>query len=171
MLAAGRSFVGYAEDLPEDGPTGCFAGNYTRLVTPWADFPALPPSVNQPFDAFPRDYRKLPTVSFVAPNLCNDMHSCPVAVGDAWARRVLEPYVAWGATHNSLLIVTFDEAGESAGNLIPTFVVGPEVRAGTSDQPITHYNILRTLEDFFGLPPLGHAEEAAPLDGVNAGAG
>jgi acid phosphatase len=166
LLAAGRTFVGYAEDLPAAGYTGCHTGSYTRSVAPWVDFPALPTSVNQPFSAFPTDYERLPTVAFIAPNLCNDMHNCSVETGDRWARRVLEPYVRWAQTHNSLLIVTFDEDEGSAANHVPTFVVGSMVRGGTSDQRVDHYNILRTIEDLYGLPPLGHAAEAAHLSGV-----
>jgi acid phosphatase len=166
LLAIGRSFVGYAEDLPGVGHTGCSTGDYTRLLNPWVNFPALPASVNQPLSALPSDYADLPTVSFIVPNLCHNMHNCPVATGDAWAQRLLDPYVRWAKTHNSLLIVTCDEDEWTEANHIPTFAVGPMVRVGTSDQRIDHYNILRTLEDMYGLPPLGHAADAEHLSGV-----
>ena len=29
----------------------------------------------------------LPSFAFVTPDLCNDMHDCPIATGDAWLRR------------------------------------------------------------------------------------
>src|SRR4051812_23160273 len=85
LLAAGETFTGYSEGLPEVGYTGCRSGRYARKHNPWVDFPHLPSSVNQPFSALPADYADLPTVSFVVPDLCNDMHNCGVATGDAWA--------------------------------------------------------------------------------------
>ena len=166
LRAAGRSFVGYSEDLPRAGYTGCTIGNYARKHNPWVDFPALPASVNQPFSAFPTDYATLPTIAFVVPDLCNDMHDCPVSTGDAWAREHLAGYVGWARTHNGLLLVTFDEDEGTAANTIPTFVVGPMVRSGTTDQRVDHYSLLRTLEDMYGLSPLGHAASATPLTGI-----
>jgi acid phosphatase len=40
------------------------------------------------------------------------------------------------------------------------------VRAGTSDQRVDHYGVLRTVEDLYGLPPLGGTAAAAPLPGI-----
>jgi phosphatidylinositol-3-phosphatase len=169
LLAAGRSFTGYSEGLPAPGFTGCRAGGYARKHNPWVDFPALPAAVNQPLTALPHDLARLPTVAFVVPDLCSDMHSCPVATGDAWARTHLSGYVAWARTHDGLLVVTFDEDEGTAANHIPTFLVGPMVRAGTSAQRIDHYDVLRTLEDMYGLAPLGSAATARPLTGIWAG--
>jgi hypothetical protein len=170
LQAAGKTFVGYSEDLPEAGYTGCNAGDYARKHNPWVNFPDLPASVNQPYSALPADFSALPTVSFVVPNLCNDMHDCGVAAGDAWARQNLTSYVAWAQEHNSLLAVTFDEDNGSSANHIATVLAGPMVTAGaSSDQRIDHYSLLRTLEDMYGLPPLGHAADAEPLAGIWSG--
>jgi hypothetical protein len=171
LHAAGQTFVGYSEDLPRSGYTGCDAGDYARRHNPWVDFPDLPASVNQPYSALPADFAALPTVSFVVPNVCNDMHDCGVAVGDSWARAHLSGYVTWARLHNSLLVVTFDEDDGSSANHIATLLVGPMVSPGTtSDQRIGHYNLLRTLEDMYGLAPLGHAADAEPLTGIWADA-
>jgi hypothetical protein len=166
LVAAGHTFTGYSEDLPRAGYTGCSAGAYARKHNPWADFADVPAAMNQPLSALPQDFGALPTVSVVVPNLCDDMHSCPVSTGDAWARQHLASYVSWAATHNSLLIVTFDEDGGTSANQIPTLVVGPMVRPGTSTQTIAHYDVLRTLEDMYGLPPLGATRTVRPLTGI-----
>ena len=76
LIAAGYTFAGYSEDLPGTGYTGCRAGGYARKHSPWTDFTNLPAGVNQPLSAMPADYDALPTVSFVIPNLCHDMHDC-----------------------------------------------------------------------------------------------
>jgi hypothetical protein len=166
LLAAGRSFVGYSEDLPAPGDPSCQAGGYARKHNPWVDFPALPAEVNQPFSALPGDYADLPTVAVVVPNLCHDMHDCSVSTGDAWAAAHLPSYVDWARTHDSLLVVTFDENDGSPGNLIPTFLVGPMVAPGPTAQRIDHYSLLRTIEDMYGLPPLGEAASREPIGGI-----
>jgi len=38
------------------------------------------------------------------------------------------------------------------------------VRAGRYDRGITHYNVLRTIEELYGLAPTGSAAEAKPID-------
>jgi hypothetical protein len=163
LRAAGLSFTGYSESLPEAGWTGCESGLYERKHNPWVDFSNLPPSVNQPFSAFPDDYSALPTVSFVTPNMCHDMHDCSVATGDAWLKEKLDGYARWAMTHNSLLVVTFDENAGGTVNQIATILVGQHVRPGLYAERMTHYTLLRTLEDAYGLAPLGHAASAAPL--------
>jgi hypothetical protein len=167
LLAAGLSFVGYSEDLPRAGYTGCGSGDYARKHNPWVNFTDLPASINQPFSAVLKDYAQLPTVSFVVPNLCNDMHDCDIATGDSWAEEHLAHYVEWATQHNSLLIVTFDEdGGDSESNHIATIVAGAGVARTTSDQRIDHYDVLRTIEDMYALDPLGGAADAQPLDGI-----
>lgn len=87
LLASGKTFAGYSEDLPTVGFTGEQAdginGNrsYVEKHNPWAQFQGtgpheLPADTNQPFTTFQNttDFSKLPTVSFVVPNEYNDMH-------------------------------------------------------------------------------------------------
>jgi arylsulfatase A-like enzyme len=166
LLDAGLSFVGWSEGLPGVGFTGCKSGDYARKHNPWVNFSNLPASVNQPLSGLPADYAELPTVSFVIPDMCHDMHDCGVAVGDAWAHVALDPYVLWARGHNSLLLVTFDEDDRSGDNHIPTFIVGAGVQATRTDQRIDHYDMLRTLEDMYGLPPLGEAANAQAFTGI-----
>jgi phosphatidylinositol-3-phosphatase len=166
LRSADLSFVGYSEGLPRPGYTGCESGDYARKHNPWVDFSDLPDSVNQPFSALPADYASLPTVSFVVPDLCNDMHDCGVATGDAWAEENLGPYVEWATQHNSLLMVTFDEDSGSDDNHIATVVAGAGVAATRSDQRVDHYDVLRTIEDMYGLGHLGAAADAQGLPAV-----
>jgi acid phosphatase len=165
LTGAGLTFAGYSEAMPTAGYTGCAAGRYARRHNPWVDFSNVPATSNLPLTDVPTDLSQLPTVSFIVPDLCNDMHDCAVATGDHWAREHLAPYVDWARTHNSLLVVTFDEDEGTSANRIPTFLVGPMVKRTTIPQRITHYNVLRTIEDLYGLEPLGKARDAAPLTG------
>ena len=163
LLDAGLTFTGYAEALPHSGFTGCRSGRYARKHAPWTDFADLPASVSQPYSAFPGDFAALPTVSFVVPDMCDDMHDCPIGTGDRWLGAHLTGYASWARTHHSLLVVTFDEDDSHGPNLIPTIVVGQDVPAARVDTPADQYTILRTVEACFGLPPIGLAAARAPL--------
>ena len=158
LTAAGLTFAGYAESLPPGGPRICTQGNYARKHIPWSDFSTVPRSATRPMSAFPQgNYAALATVSLIIPNLCNDMHNCSVATGDAWLRSRLGGYARWALRHDSLLIVTFDEDDGMHHNRIATIVAGQQVRPGRYGRSITHYNVLRTIEQAYGLPYLGRA--------------
>ena len=165
LLAKGLSFTSYAESMPQPGFEGCIHGAYYRKHNPaanWKEFTAF----NQPFGAFPQDFEKLPTVALVIPDQRNDMHDGSIAQGDAWLAKNIEPYAQWAMTHNSLLIVTWDEDDNSADNRVATLFAGPMVKRGRSAQHINHYNVLRTIEEIFGLPYLGNSAQAMPVNGV-----
>jgi phosphatidylinositol-3-phosphatase len=163
LIAAGLSFTGYSEDLPSAGSTVCTSGLYARKHNPWVNFSNVPAASNQPFSAFPTDFTQLPTVSWVVPNLCNDMHDCSISTGDTWLQTHLNTYAQWATTHNSLLIVTFDEDDGTGGNNIATLFYGQPVKQGTYTEHINHFNVLRTIEDMYGLPYAGAAATATPI--------
>jgi len=167
LLAAHHSFAGYAEDLPGTGSLACSGGEYARKHVPWTDFPNVPRSASRPFSRWPLGHlARLPAVSFVIPNLCDDMHDCGVGVADAWLRRHLGGYASWARTHDSLLIVTWDEDDGTVVNHIPTIFYGQPVRPGRYRERITHYSVLRTIEAAYGLRHDGHAATARPITNV-----
>jgi hypothetical protein len=172
LIGAGRTFVGYSETLPSPGFTGCSSGKYAAKHSPWVNFPSLPSSTNQPLSAFPTDFSTLPDVSFVIPNLDNDMHDGTVAQGDAWLQSHLDGYITWAKTHNSLFVLTFDEDDLGDNNRIPTIMAGARVTPGSYTETINHYSVLRTVQDAFGLAPLANSATAQPiLDVWSPGAG
>ncbi|WP_020660010.1 alkaline phosphatase family protein [Amycolatopsis benzoatilytica] len=167
LTAAGGSFTGYSESLPKAGYTGCEKGDYARKHSPWVNFSDIPASANQPYTSFPADYTKLPTLSWVTPNLQDDMHDGTIQQGDAWLKKNLDGYAQWAKTHNSLLIVTWDEDEDDGGNnSIPTIFVGANVKTGQYSEKINHYTVLSTLESAYGLPALGSAAKAKPITDV-----
>jgi hypothetical protein len=140
--------------------------NWQNETNPSAN--QLPATTNQPFTAFPTNFSQLPTVSFVIPNQQNDMHDGTIQAGDTWLLNNLAAYQQWALTHNSLLIVTFDEGSEDpntapdgAQNRIATIFSGQGVVPGQYGEPVTHFNVLRTLEDMYGLPTSGPGDVAA----------
>ncbi|HEX8094086.1 MAG TPA: alkaline phosphatase family protein [Jatrophihabitans sp.] len=166
LIADGLTFKGYSESMPYDGYTGCSSGAYARKHSPWVNWSNVPASSNLTLNAFPSDYTQLPTVSFVTPNLNNDMHDGTVAQGDTWLRDHFDGYAQWAKTHNSLLVLTFDEDDNSSGNRIPTVFVGAPVKPGSYSEHINHYNVLRTLEDAYDLPHAGASASATPITDV-----
>jgi len=127
----------------------------------------------------------LPAYSWVAPDLCSDMHwatTCTypqaqrIAVGDAWLSSFITTLTAMPSylAGRTLIIITFDEGGE-AGTVgancadpayaqthpdckIPTLVISPYIVPGASDSSSQNlYSLLGTTEDILGLPRLGQA--------------
>lgn len=165
LLAKGLSFASYSESMPEAGYAGCMYGAYMRKHNPAANWKELA-AFNLPFSAFPLDFSKLPTVSLVMPDQRNDMHDGSIAQGDAWLAQNMERYAQWALTHNSLLIVTWDEDNGSEGNRVATMFVGEMVKPGKSAQRINHYTLLHMLSDMYGLPYLGESVEQKPITSV-----
>jgi hypothetical protein len=157
------SFAGFSEGLPAEGSLACNSGKYARKHNPVPSFSNVPSSANKPYSAFPSDYSTLPTVSFVVPNLDNDMHDGTVAEGDAWLQQNLGGYVNWAPSNDSLLILTWDEDDGGSGNHIATVFVGSMVAPGSYAETIDHVDILRTIEDMYGVPYAGASNVATPI--------
>jgi len=99
----------------------------------------------------------------IVPNICNDMHDCSVASGDAWLSKNIPSIIAYNQSHNGLLILTWDEGEYSSSNHVVTILAGPLVNAGSYGQYVTHYDVLRTIEENFNLPLLGSSASATGL--------
>lgn len=176
--ASGRTWKAYLEGLPLRGFTGAQWGRYVKRHNP---FPYFTSVVNRParlrrtvpYSEFRRDLRRrrLPDFSFVVPDLCNGMHDCPVATGDAWLKKFLPPLLRSPQLKGGVVFVTFDEAGQGdnrgGGGHIATLALGPTVRKGAkSIRGLNHYGLLRTIEDAWGLPHLGRSARANAATGI-----
>ncbi|HSZ59624.1 MAG TPA: YDG domain-containing protein [Tepidisphaeraceae bacterium] len=172
LIAAGFTFGGFAEGLPAVGSLVATAGStdsagnavYQRYHNPWSDFSNVPAADNVPFSAFPSNFASLPAVSLVVPNMLDDMHDGTVSQADTWLQTNLGAYATWATTHNSLLVVTWDDnVSGSNPNQIDTVIYGQQVQAGVYNDAINHYSLLRTIEDLYGLPRLGSAATATTI--------
>jgi len=168
LEAKGLSFAIYSEGLPQEGFADCSTLDklYRRKHNPVPNFASVPTEANQPFSAFAADYAKLPTVSYVVPNMMDDMHDGTVQQADAWLKHSLDGYVQWALKNHSLLILTWDEDDGTQNNQIATIIVGQGVKPGRYDQHIDHYSVLRTLTDMYKVKPVGHAKETKPIKGI-----
>jgi len=168
LIAKSNTFAGYSESMPSVGFTDCFAGGrlYARKHNPWVNLSDVPASSNQPFTNFPTDFTRLPTVSFVVPNQQNDMHDGTIQQGDDWLKGHLDGYIQWAKTHNSLLILTWDEDDGSDTNQITTIFAGAHVKAGQYGKTINHYSVLSTIEYIYGLQYTNSASEGMAVKDV-----
>ncbi len=162
--------------LASVGYNGAGSGEYARKHNPAANWMGtgtnqIPTSTNQPVTAFPTDYSRLPTVAFVVPNLIDDMHNGTIPDGDNWIENNITPYLNWAKTHNSLLILTWDEDETTTGGRIVTVFAGQSVKPGKYSETLNHYSVLRTMEDIYGLRHACNAATATAISDVWTAAG
>ena len=173
---AGLTWKTYAEGLPSPGFTGARAGRYAKKHNPFlyfkdiADSPARRARI-VPFSQLQPDLAagNLPDFALVVPNLCNDMHDCPVATGDAWLKQNIVPLLQLPQLAGSVVFVVFDEGSSATGGggRVTALALGPLVKPGARSRSKTgHYGLLRTIEDAWGLPRLGESSHAKPITGI-----
>lgn len=164
----------YMEGLPSPCFTGGSSGRYAKKHDPFVYFrdiasnPARCRARVVPLTTFTSDAARgsLPNLSFIAPDLCHDTHDCSVATGDAWLRSFVPGILRSAAWKDGgVIVITYDE--DSADNHIPTLVISPQLAAGArSSRYVSHYSLLRGIEDLFGLTPLRRAAGATDLLGA-----
>ena len=108
----------------------------------------------------------LPRFVWITPNLCEDMHDCPVSSGDEFLSQQVPALIDQLGPNGRPVhhVRRGRERGHSGccsgakGGHIPTIVVGPNVAPGTTiDTPLDHYSILQTIEEGLALPRLRRA--------------
>jgi phospholipase C len=172
---AGKSWKAYMESMPQSCYIGDAAPLYRQKHNPFIYYddirndPARCAKI-VPFTEFASDLRanQLPNFAWITPNMCNDGHDCSVSTSDTWLKTWVPQIVqspAW--KDDGALFITFDEGEKNDGaccsyangGQIVTLVISPLGKPGfTSEVPYDHYSLLRTIEQSWGLPPLGKAD-------------
>jgi hypothetical protein len=112
---------------------------------------------------FMRDARagKLPNYSFYTPNMFNDGHDTSLEFSSSWLKGFVRTLEGTIAMHQrTLVVVTWDEGG-NRDNRVLTLLLGPVVNPGKYGTALTHYSLLRTIEDNFGLSTVGSGDGRA----------
>jgi phosphatidylinositol-3-phosphatase len=120
----------------------------------------------------------VPAFNYVVPNMCEDGHDNCQPKGntikqfdDFLAREVpkIKASPAWDA--NSVIFVVYDEGQDGGPGKAVKFdgghtafaVIGDQVHVAQYAGFTNHYNLLRTIEDGFGLGYAGAANSATPI--------
>jgi len=191
LIAAGLDFKQYAEELP-DGPCPWNTsgprladkrGNYVRRHVPFLSFREVQEKwcdhvirvdSSKADNYFVQDAKKgLAAYSFYTPNTNHDGHDTTVAVAGAWVKNFLDRTFPENLRKGTLVVITFDESGGNEDNRIFTLFLGDMVKVASQQDPralgrkYTHYSVLRTIEDNFGLEPLtANDRDAAPITDI-----
>ncbi|HEV2923461.1 MAG TPA: alkaline phosphatase family protein [Solirubrobacteraceae bacterium] len=173
LEAAGISWSAYLEDAPKPCFRGAGAGGYAKKHNPFVYYDDIAASASRcgrlvGFGRLTQALRsgRLPTYSWITPNLCDDGHDCGVSAGDRFLARTVPALLRELGPHG-FIVVTWDEGGSdqgccgaARGGHVATIVAGPDIRpGGRMPQPIDHYGVLATIEQSLSLPPLAGAAE------------
>ncbi len=178
VLAAGKSWKGYAESLPSACYFGGDNGQYAARHTPIAYLSDVQGNCSNrlvafedPNLGFAHDLanNSLPSYAFITPNLCDDANDCALPaspVPDRWLQNnVLQPLLSSGhlnqTTGDTVVIVTFDESGTDnthGGGAVYWFMIGVGVKqnyqsTGPAVSPnyYSHESSLRLTAELLGL--------------------
>ncbi len=143
-------FTGASADNGEDG-----RGNYARKHNPaisFTDISTAPDRCKNIVD-FTHFDPEAADFEFIAPNQCNDMHDCSIAVGDAFLSKFVPKILnsdAW--QQGGVLFIIWDEDTPYQNNRVPMLVISKAVPHGFRSNTLhNHYSLLRTVEDAWGL--------------------
>jgi phosphoesterase family protein len=176
--AAGTSWKSYAEQFPGHCDLRRKAGRYVRRHEPFlsfADVQRRPESCGRIVNAaeLDRDLAagQLPRFALYIPDLDNDGHDKPLAYADAQMEKRFGPLLKDPEfTRGLLLVVTFDEDDSHVSrrdNHIYTILWGSSVQPGAVSHDVyDHYDLLRTFEEIFHLPPSPKDAPDRPIAGV-----
>jgi len=182
LASKGLDWKNYAQGYPEQNdlnayPNRCFtnkrAGRYARSHVPFMSVSSIRNdeekcshivSANQ----FKTDLENntLPRYAFYSPNMDNDGHDTHLKYAARWLRDFLDPLLEKEAfMKETLIVVTFDESSDTSresGNHIYTVFLGGMVQPNKEVKAsYDHYDVLRTIEENFGLCPLGEGDGGA----------
>lgn len=187
LEAAGRTWKAYLDGMPApctrpvEGGGDPYQHGYATRHNPFVYYrdvvsdPARCAAHDVPFSDFATDLGAgtLPDWSLVVPDTCNDAHDGGTACGlddaDRWLAANIGPLLSDPAfTSDGMLVVTFDESvgtdhrgccTNAVGGHIHTVVWSPKITipGRTSAVAYSHFSLLRTVEQLFGLPCLDHA--------------
>lgn len=172
--ASGRSWRAYMESMPSPCYVGD-SGTYRQKHNPFIYFDSIrqdPARCARIVPLSQLDYDlasdALPDYVWITPDMCSDTHDCPISTGDAWLSTWVPRILASPAWRNGgVLFITYDESvgsdsrgccRDAAGGQVVTLVISPLGLPGyRSAVAYDHYGLLRTVEESWGLPALGHA--------------
>ena len=175
LLAAGKTWKSYAENLPSVGYTGGDVYPYAKHHNILAYFTDVADDSGQvknlvPFSQFASDLNsnQLPNFSLVVPNLLDDAHDGSLQAADAWLQHTMPPLISNSLFQkDGLLVIVFDEASDSdsahGGGHVAAVIVSPMAKTGFQSSTFyQHQSTLRLILQSLGISNYPGASAQAP---------
>jgi hypothetical protein len=176
LVAAGKTWKAYAEDLPAVGyvTMGAVNGSYASRHNPVVYFSDVQNSPTQaanvvPFTQFATDLANntLPNFAFIVPNLCNDAHNCSLSTADQWLMTNIDPLVTNAQfQQDGLLLILFDESHSDntngGGKVAWVAVSGKSKQGYLSTSLYRHQSTLRLCLQALGVTLFPGSAATAP---------
>ncbi|RUS23449.1 phosphoesterase family-domain-containing protein [Endogone sp. FLAS-F59071] len=162
---SGISWKSYQENYPSTCYTGTSSRLYYRKHNPFISFTNI--SGNSTRCAKIVDATELatdiqnnavPQFVWYTPNINDDGHNTNLATASKWLKGFLTPKLSEpNFITNTVVLITFDESETQSGpNQVYSALVGPVVSVqGSDNTAYTHYSMLATIEENWGLGNLG----------------
>ncbi|RCI01838.1 hypothetical protein CU098_000446, partial [Rhizopus stolonifer] len=176
LEAKGVSWKTYQEDYPGNCNKKMDIDKYARKHNPFISFKNIQNNksrcskiVNS--NQLDKDIEKntVPQFVFYTPNIDNDAHDTNMKFGSNWLKKFLRKRINKSAfSKNTMFVLTFDEDdGASDNNKVLTVLFGPDFHPSSKQKKdntkYTHYSLLKTIEDNWGLGDLGQNDKKANL--------
>lgn len=173
----GKSWTAYQEDYPGNCFQGHSSTRYVRKHNPFISFPSISENmkrcariVNSDQLAVDIAANNVADFVFYTPNMDNDGHDTNLNYAANWVQFLLDPLLENPVFESTLFVVTFDESEALLGlvdvhkNHIATYLLGAGVTPGsTDDTKYSHYDIVKTLENEWGLKSMSFPRKNEPI--------
>jgi hypothetical protein len=176
LKSKGLAWKNYAEGYPGNCFKGSTYGRYARKHAPFISFISI--QKNEcgnvvPAAQFVKDLKNnsLPNYAFYSPDLDDDGHDPSynpkegLTKASSFLKKFLGPLLQNHAfMKDTLIVVTFDESKDQSSeyrNHIYTVFLGNMVKHGEYGTAYNHYNVLRTIEENFGLSIIAEGDGGA----------
>jgi len=177
-----KSWKAYMEDIPgpcfngeSAGGIGPFGNLYVRRHNPWMYFRSISGDPSRcssvvPLSQLQQDLQRgqVPDFVWISPNLRHDMHDGSIEEGDGWLSSFVPGILsspAW--QENGVLFLVWDEGttsggccgGAVGGHTVALVIASHGKRGYRSRTQLTHYSVLRTIEEGWRLGLMGGAAD------------
>jgi len=170
MDAAGVTYKGYQEGYSGICNPVAFIKKYARKHNPLISFNYIRSDaarcariVGAPQFDVDLNAGTLPSWSFFTPNQNNDGHDTNITFAGKWLDSFLAPRLS-KFPPKSLVAIVFDEDDRKEGNHVLAILLDPQgdvLTRGVDNTLYSHYSLLRTVEDNWGLGSLGRRDSTA----------
>ncbi len=164
LLANGKTWREYTENLPYAGYVGADGGGYDQHHNPLSYFSDVRSSTKQlqnlvPFTQLAVDMAEgqLPNYGFIVPTDAHNGHDGTLLAADQWLQTNIDPLTNDPQFQtDGLLLIIFDEGRgtdtANGGGQVLWVAVGPSVKTGYASTTLYQYqNTLKTVCDLLGI--------------------